>query len=70
MMGGIIPSLESFPEDYSLDSVLYKVERGSSGMMGMMGMMRSNQEMPAMPYLSQEEIAAGYVYLQAYPPRS
>lgn len=68
MMSGIVPSLESFPEAYSLDSVLYKVERGSSGMMGMMGMMRRNQEMPAFPYFSQEEVASGYVYLRAYPP--
>lgn len=69
MMGGVIPSLASFPEDYSLDSVLYKVERGSSGMMGMMGMMRRGGEMPAFPYLSREEVAAAYLYLEAYPPR-
>jgi mono/diheme cytochrome c family protein len=69
MMRGIIPSLESFPEEYSLDSVLYKVERGSSGMMGMMGMMRQDRKMPAFPYLSQEEVAAGYLYLKVYPPR-
>ncbi len=68
MMSGIIPSLASFPEDDSLDSVLFKVERGSSGMMGMMGMMRRGEEMPAFPYLSQEEVTAAYLYLEAYPP--
>ncbi len=70
MMGGLIPSLASLPQDDSLDSVLYKVERGSSGMMGMMGMMRRGEEMPAFPYLSQEEVTAAYLYLEAYPPRS
>lgn len=69
MMSGVIPSLASFPAEYSLDSVLYKVERGSSGMMGMMGMMNRGEEMPAFPYLSQEEISAAYLYLQAYPPK-
>lgn len=69
MMGGVIPSLASFPEEYSPDSVLYKVERGTSGMMGMMGMMRRRDEMPAFPYLSQEEVAAAYLYLRSYPPR-
>lgn len=68
MMRGIVPSLESFPTEYSLDSVLYKVEHGSSAMMGRMGRMHGNQEMPAFPYLSPEEVAAGYLYLREYAP--
>lgn len=68
MMAGIVPSLQSFPTEYSLDSVLYKVEHGSSGMMGMMRSMHRNQEMPAFPFLSPEEVAAGYLYLREYPP--
>jgi mono/diheme cytochrome c family protein len=70
MMGGGIPSLASVPAEYSLDSVLYKVERGSSGMMGMMGMMGAGEKMPAFPYLSQEEVTAAYLYLEAYRPSS
>ncbi|HSL82725.1 MAG TPA: hypothetical protein VLF66_08100 [Thermoanaerobaculia bacterium] len=66
MMGGIIPSLESFPEKESLDSVLYKVEHGSFRMMGKMG---RDQEKPALPYLGQDEVAAGYLYLKVYPPK-
>jgi mono/diheme cytochrome c family protein len=65
MMRGIIPSLASFPRQQSLDSVLRQVEYGSSGMMMMMG----GQRMPALPYLTEEEVAAAYFYLAYYPPQ-
>lgn len=77
MMGGVIPSLESFPRQYSLDSVIHQVQLGSSAMSGMMGrgmmgggMMgrKGGETMPALPYFTEEEIAAAYFYLKEYPP--
>jgi mono/diheme cytochrome c family protein len=65
MMRGIIPSLASFPRDLSLSSVERQVQYGSSGMMGMMG----GQLMPPFPYLTEEEVAAAYFYLEEYPPQ-
>jgi hypothetical protein len=65
MMSGIIPSPASFPEQESIQNVVRQVEMGSSGMMGMMG----GQTMPAFPYLTEEEVAAAYLYLAQYPPR-
>jgi mono/diheme cytochrome c family protein len=64
MMQGIIPSLASMPEQMSLSSVVRQVQYGSSAMVSMMG----GQTMPAFPYFTQDEVAAGYFYLQGYPP--
>ncbi len=66
MTSGIIPSLESFPRQQSVDSVIRQVQYGSSG--GMMPMMGGPQ-MPAFPYLTKEEVAAAYFYLAHYPPK-
>ncbi len=64
MMRGIIPSLASFPQEQSLADVIRQVHYGSGMMMRMMG----GDRMPALPYLTDEEIAAAYFYLQKYPP--
>jgi mono/diheme cytochrome c family protein len=66
MMRGIIPSLASLPQGHSLGSVEHQVEYGSSGMMRMM---MGGETMPALPYFTQEEIAASYFYLVEYPPQ-
>ncbi len=66
MMRGVIPSLASLTEEHSLSSLTNQVRYGSSGMM--MRMMGGSQ-MPPFPYFTDEEIAAAYFYLQAYPPR-
>lgn len=66
MMSGIIPSLASLPQDQSLGSVIRQVEYGSPPMM----MMMRAERMPALPYLTEEEIAAAYAYLAKYPPRA
>ncbi len=63
MMRGIIPSLASLPDDHSLEGVIRQVQYGTRMMM----MMRGNR-MPPFPYFTDEEIAAAYLYLQAYPP--
>jgi mono/diheme cytochrome c family protein len=62
MMGGIIPSLASFPWEQSMQSIVWQVELGSRMMM--MG----GQRMPAYPYITAEEAAAAYLYLLQYPP--
>ncbi len=65
MMRGIIPSLQSFPAQLSLASVERQVAYGSAPMMMMMG----GPRMPAFPYLTEDEAAAAYFYLAAFPPR-
>lgn len=65
MMRGIIPSLASFPRELSIQQVVRQVRLGSSRMMSMMG----GDTMPAFPYLTEAEVAAGYLYLVEYPPR-
>ena len=62
MMGGIIPSLASFPWEQSMQSLVWQVELGSRAMM--MGDLR----MPAYPYITADETAASYLYLMQYPP--
>jgi mono/diheme cytochrome c family protein len=77
MMGGIIPSLESFPGNYTLNAVVHQVKYGSSRVTGMMGggMMGGGrgksspgEVMPALPYFTEEEIAAAFFYLKQHPP--
>jgi len=65
MMRGVIPSLASMPEEKSLQDVVRQVETGSSGMMMMMG----GSGMPPLPFITQEEAAAAYLYLLKYPPK-
>lgn len=62
MMSGIPPSLASLPYDYSLNRVMRQVHYGGRRMM-----MRGNR-MPPFPYFTDEEIAAAYLYLEAYSP--
>jgi mono/diheme cytochrome c family protein len=68
MMGGVIPSLASFPEQKSLGEVVGKVRFGRSSMMGMMGTMGGDR-MPVFAYLTNEEVAASYLYLARDPPQ-
>jgi len=64
MMRGVIPSLASLPREQSLSSVIQQVQYGSSRMMMMHG-----QRMFAFSYVTDQEIAAAYFYLEAYSPR-
>ncbi len=64
MMSGAIPSLASFTETSSPGAMAHQVRYGSAPMMRMMG----GPSMPALPYLTADEVAAGYFYLAAYPP--
>jgi mono/diheme cytochrome c family protein len=65
MMMGRIPALASIPEQLSLEAVVHKVRHGWSGMAGMMRHRISR--MPVFSYLSEEEVAAAYLYLAYYP---
>ena len=62
MMGGIIPSLASFPWEQSMQSLVWQVELGSRTMM------MDGPRMPAYPYITANETAASYLYLMQYPP--
>jgi mono/diheme cytochrome c family protein len=64
MMSGIIPSLASFPVEKTMQDVIRQLEQGSMPMMAMMG----GQIMPAYPYITEDEGAAAYLYLEKYPP--
>ncbi len=65
MMHGAIPSLESLPQQWTVEQVVAKVREGRSGMMPMMGMMRMHgmQRMPVYPYVTPQEVVAAYIYL-------
>jgi mono/diheme cytochrome c family protein len=65
MMTGVIPSLASFPEQNSMQEIVRQVQMGSSSMMGMMG----GASMPPLPYITEKEVDAAYLYLVEYPPR-
>ncbi len=65
MMGGVIPSLASFPEQKSPGEVVGRVRFGTSSIMGMMG----GDGMPVFRYLTDEEVVAAYLYLANYPPQ-
>jgi mono/diheme cytochrome c family protein len=65
MMMGRIPALASIPDQLSFEAVVHKVRYGWSGMAGMMHRM---SRMPTFPYVSDDEVAAAYLYLAYYPP--
>lgn len=65
MMAGRIPALAQLPGQLSLEGVVHKVRHGWSGMQGMMHEM---SRMPVFSYLSDDEVAAAYLYLTYYPP--
>ncbi len=64
MMQGTPPSLASLPRDHSRNSVIQQVHYGTRMMMMMPG-----YRMPPFPYFTDDEIAAAYLYLWAYPPK-
>lgn len=64
MMQGIIPSLASFPNEKTMQDLVRQVELGSMRMMSMMG----GQIMAAYPYITEDEVAAAYLYSVKYPP--
>lgn len=61
----LIPSLISFPEQKSVLAFVHKVREGAPapGAIGRTG------RMPVFSYLTEQEVAAAYIYLVACPPR-
>jgi mono/diheme cytochrome c family protein len=66
MMAGLVPALANLPEQISLDGVVHKVRHGWTSMAGMA---RPLSRMPVYSYLSDEEVAAAYLYLAYLPPQ-
>jgi mono/diheme cytochrome c family protein len=66
MMAGLVPALGNLPEQMSLDGVVHKVRHGWTSMVGMA---RPASRMPIFAYLTDEEVAAAYLYLAYLPPQ-
>lgn len=66
MMSGLVPALANLSEQMSLDGVVHKVRHGWTSMAGMA---KPVSRMPVYPYLSDEEVAAAYLYLAYLPPQ-
>jgi len=66
MMAGLVPALANLPEQMSLDGVVHKVRHGWTSMAGMA---QPSSRMPIFAYLSDEEVAAAYLYLAYLPPQ-
>ncbi len=63
-MRGGVPSLASLPDRVDVDAMINQVQDGSQ-----MCTMCRHPRMPELPFFTDNEIAAAYLYLQAYPPR-
>jgi mono/diheme cytochrome c family protein len=68
MLEGAIPSLASVMTDKSIVDFVNKVERGAPAVMGEPPVPHRGR-MPVFYYLTENEIAAAYKYLHAYPPK-
>ncbi len=66
MTSGLVPALANLPEQMSLDGVVHKVRHGWTSMAEMA---TPASRMPVFPYLSNEEVAAAYLYLAYLPPQ-
>jgi len=66
VMAGLVPALANLPEQMSLDGVVHKVRHGWTPMVGMA---RPASRMPVFAYLTDEEVAAAYLYLVYQPPQ-
>jgi len=66
LMAGRIPSLAVIPDHLSLEAVVHKTRHG---WIEMSGIIHQKSRMPVFSYLSDEEVAAAYLYLLYLPPR-
>jgi mono/diheme cytochrome c family protein len=67
MMAGLVPSLSGLPNQLSLEGVVHKVRHGWNAMAGVA---HGVSRMPVFAYLTDEEVAAAYLYLTYLPPES
>ncbi len=63
-----LPSLASFPREKTIFFVLQKVRQGAPVAVGPLREV-SGGRMPVFSYLTDDEVAAAYLYLIIYPPR-
>ncbi len=68
LLRNVLPSLASFPREKTYVQVLQKVRRGAPIAEGPLGQ-PSGGRMPVFSYLTDDEVAAAYLYLIIYPPR-
>jgi mono/diheme cytochrome c family protein len=68
MLDGAIPSLASVMTDKSIADFVNKVEHGAPAVMGAPAVLHRGR-MPVFYYLTDNEVAAAYKYLHAYPPK-
>ena len=64
-----LPSLASFPRSKTVFQTIQKVREGAPVEMGPLHL-PSTGRMPVFHYLTDDEVAAAYIYLIIYPPRS
>ncbi len=68
LLRNVLPSLVSFPREKTIFFVMQKVRQGAPVAMGPLHEV-SGGRMPVFSYLTDDEVAAGYLYLIIYPPR-
>jgi mono/diheme cytochrome c family protein len=66
LLRNVLPSLASIPREKTLFQVLTKVRHGAPVQVGEMS---RGGRMPVFSYLTDDEVAAAYLYLIIYPPR-
>ena len=69
LLNGEVPPLTELPKHRTVLDVIQKVRRGAPVIMGRAAFPYRGR-MPVFDYLTDDEVAAAYMYLLAYPPRS
>ncbi len=68
LLHNVLPSLASLPQRKTIFEVIHKVRQGAPVEMGPLRQL-SGGRMPVFAYLTDDEVAAAYLYLIIYPPR-
>ncbi len=68
LLRNVLPSLASFPREKTFVQVMQKVRQGTPIAEGPVNQL-SGGRMPVFSYLTDDEVAAAYLYLIIYPPR-
>ncbi len=68
LLRNVLPSLASFPREKTIFFVMQKARQGAPVAVGPLGQV-SGGRMPVFSYLTDDEVAAAYLYLIIYPPR-
>ncbi len=68
LLRNVLPSLASLPQRKTIFDVIHKVRQGAPVEMGPLRQL-SGGRMPVFAYLTDDEVAAAYLYLIIYPPR-